>query len=303
MKKGYDEGIAIKNGRKSSIDCILRSVSGKGVASTPHYHDYVELLYGTDCDMEVQINDKVFNFCTDDLIIINPRETHALYSNSKKSDYIVIKFMLEILQYEGEMSSEMIYFFPVLHSSPNEGHIIKNATQYSKNISNIVHNIYNEWITEDFGYELAARSGIINLFLQIVRCWNMENKYKNIIIGSDETAKVIYTAAEYCKTHYSNITAKKLADKSSMSYSYFCRCFKRIIGQSFSQYINDVRINHANRMLLTTSASMTKIAADTGFSSTSHFAQKFKEKTGVSPLSYKKEFKKKYGNDVQQHND
>ena len=293
MNKGFDEGIAIKKGVESAVDCMMRNVNARGAASSPHYHDYVELLYGTDCDITVWVNDRTLHFETGDLVIINPHETHALYSNSQKSDYIVIKFMPEILQYSGQMTSEIMYLLPILHSSPRGEHIIKHGELSDDNINDIVFEIYNEWTAENFGYELAIRSGIIKLFLQIVRYWNNNTENKNLFAEADEMTMIIYKAAEYCFENYGDITAKKMADKFSLSYAYFSRSFKKVMGRSFSQYINDVRINHARRLLLTTSASMTKIAAETGFSSASHFIHNFKEKTGVSPLNYKKEFKEK----------
>lgn len=293
MNIGFDEGKVIKKGEESAIDCIKLNIDHSGVISSTHYHDYIELLYGRDCDITVWVNDKTIHFTTGDLVIINPHETHTLYSHKKKSDYIVIKFIPEILSYGNQMPAEMMYILPAMYNASISEHIIKKYEYPSSSVSEIVNEIYREWCDEKFGYELAIRSGILKLFLYVVR--HLDSKYeKSLFSESDEMTTIIYKAAEYCSSHCCDVTAKQISEMYSVSYSYFSRTFKKIMGRTFSQYLNDVRIDNARKMLLTSSASMSEIATDTGFSSASHFIHNFKKKTGFSPLAYKSKFKEKY---------
>jgi len=70
-----------------------------------------------------------------------------------------------------------------------------------------------------------------------------------------------------------------------MSYSYFSRCFYRITGKSFKEYLNLTRINRAEKAILTTDKSVTEIAGDCGFNSVSYFISTYKKLKGVTPLS------------------
>ena len=210
MNKGFDEGKVIKRGIESSIDCIKIDVLRSGVLSQPHYHDYIELLYGINCDINVWVNDKIIHFTTGDLVIINPHETHTLYSHKSKSDYIVIKFMPEILSYGNQLSNEMLYILPAMYNLSIAEHVIKKDDYPSSSVSEIVNDIYKEWCEENFGYEIAIRSDILKLFLYIIRHTDLQHKNPSIYSENDEMSAIIYNAAEYCSSHYGEITAKQI---------------------------------------------------------------------------------------------
>lgn len=290
MNRGYDEGALYKDGYERSVHCLYLHVPKNSMGSDVHFHDYIEILYGVDCDMTVWINDETVHFETGDIVIINPLQTHFLKSHGKDSEYIVIKFSKSIL--EGQMPPEAKYMLPLLNSAHHHGNIIKKSEMKDDEIEKIAVNIYNEYVAEKFGYEIAIRSGILNLYLNIVRIWN-EKKVGEKLFGVESSVVLrMYQAAESVSKNFSDITEEDVAKEFSMSYSYFSRCFKKVLGISFSKYLNDVRIDNARKMLLTTDKSVTDIAVEVGFSSASHFIYAFRNRTGVSPLVYKKEFKK-----------
>ena len=73
----------------------------------------------------------------------------------------------------------------------------------------------------------------------------------------------------------------------NMSYSHYSRQFKRIMGRSFREYINAVRISAAENLLLTTDMSVTDIALASGFATSSHFIESFKKHKKITPAKYR----------------
>lgn len=57
------------------------------------------------------------------------------------------------------------------------------------------------------------------------------------------------------------------------------------------EYIINLRINEAKQLLINTSFSVNKIADQIGFLDTNNFIRRFRSRTGVSPLQYRKQFK------------
>ncbi|MPN52480.1 Melibiose operon regulatory protein [bioreactor metagenome] len=57
-----------------------------------------------------------------------------------------------------------------------------------------------------------------------------------------------------------------------------------------SDYINNVRINHASKLLLTTNSSIEEIAEKVGYNSSCYFYRTFKKYKNISPAKYKKQF-------------
>ena len=97
----------------------------------------------------------------------------------------------------------------------------------------------------------------------------------------------IAQAMEYAQNNYSTTTASSAAEISGLSYSYFSRVFKRIMGRSFNEYLNYIRLSEAKRMLISTNSDITEIAMDTGFATSSYFIDKFKKSEGITPKKFR----------------
>lgn len=84
-----------------------------------------------------------------------------------------------------------------------------------------------------------------------------------------------------------DITLDALAQMAEMSVSAFTQAFRKSFHAAPYQFVLDRRIARAQTLLLTTSHSITEIAAMVGFSNPSHFATAFKRRVGVSPRAYR----------------
>lgn len=79
-----------------------------------------------------------------------------------------------------------------------------------------------------------------------------------------------------------------LARVAYVSRAHFCRSFKRTFGVTVQQYVVQRRIERAQRLMLTTSASLTEIAAMCGMSDHSHLARVFRRAVNESPSGWRK---------------
>ena len=73
-----------------------------------------------------------------------------------------------------------------------------------------------------------------------------------------------------------------------MSYFHFSRTFKRVAGESFSDFIQQVRIRKAGELLAHPHATITRVCFDVGFKEVSYFARVFRLVVGVSPTEFRK---------------
>ncbi len=100
-------------------------------------------------------------------------------------------------------------------------------------------------------------------------------------------------AIKYVDDHFvSEITAAKLADLAGLSAPHFNRLFRRVLRLSPMEYVLSLRIQEAQRLLATTPATMSEIAAAIGFYDQSHFTKRFRKITGMTPLAYRRSFRK-----------
>lgn len=100
----------------------------------------------------------------------------------------------------------------------------------------------------------------------------------------------LVTMAEHyiIHNHSKSLTLEEVASHVSLSPWYFDRILKKKTGNTFTGYLNNVRIEKAKEMLTTTDLKIIDVGLDVGYQSISHFNRKFKEKTGVSPREFRK---------------
>ena len=87
---------------------------------------------------------------------------------------------------------------------------------------------------------------------------------------------------------YHVCATENVADKFNLSRSYLSKKFKTATGFGFKEYIINVRIQNACRLLLESNKSITDIAFECGFNDSNYFGDAFRKAKGVSPHKYRK---------------
>lgn len=90
------------------------------------------------------------------------------------------------------------------------------------------------------------------------------------------------------RNYQSKLVLDELCDYVNLSRSACCRYFKKMMNMSISNYMTEYRLSQALFMLDNTDKSITEIALQSGFSTTSYFISKFKETMQMTPLEYRK---------------
>ena len=104
---------------------------------------------------------------------------------------------------------------------------------------------------------------------------------------------VIFKAIAYIEEHFTEpLSMQQVASRCNVNYYYFSRLFKQFTHSDFRNYLLQLRLNEAKRRLLQTDSSITTIAMECGFTATSHFIQKFRQSAGVTPLEFRRQYRK-----------
>jgi len=104
-------------------------------------------------------------------------------------------------------------------------------------------------------------------------------------VGEDT---VIESAKRYIEENYMlELTLTSLAEQYNYNSTYFSEIFKEAAGISFIQYVTEVRMKHAIRLLRETQLTVWDVTELTGFRSPSYFSSKFKKMFNISPSDYR----------------
>jgi two-component system response regulator YesN len=86
-----------------------------------------------------------------------------------------------------------------------------------------------------------------------------------------------------------DVNLTMIAERYNYNPSYFSEMFKAKVGKTFIQYLTDIRMTHAARLLEETKLSLWEIAELIGFSNASYFSTKFRRMYGMSPSEYRQQ--------------
>ena len=291
-----EEDKAKIDGFEIPVQCIQCELTSVGNINDLHYHDYVELLYGLDgCDAKVMCYNRNYRMREGDFIVVNSKQPHTVTTIGKVSKYIVVKFMPQILYAAEQSVLEFKYILPFITNDEKYSKIFFKSDIEKTEIPQILDDTIKEWHGMEYGYEVALRIYVIKIALWLIRRWHEENPSASIDISgeTDDAIRFIQKSIEFAQKNFSTATSLEAAQVCNLSYSYFSRLFKRVMKKSFTEYVNYVRITEAQRMLASTDKSITDIALDIGFSTTSYFIDKFKRQVHITPMQFRKKYKSK----------
>lgn len=98
---------------------------------------------------------------------------------------------------------------------------------------------------------------------------------------------------EYMQTHYDQpLTLADIAKVAHLSISRLAHLFREQMGITLIDYLTNVRINHAKRMLLMTENNCTRICYDVGYNNQSYFTRVFKQITSMTPREFRTQNKR-----------
>lgn len=110
-------------------------------------------------------------------------------------------------------------------------------------------------------------------------------------IGNQSVNKsywIVEKAMKYIDEHYSeDMKASEVAEWLNITPNHFSYIFKQNTGKNFKEYMNDVRIGHAQRLLATTNDKVFEIADRVGYKEYKYFVSVFKSVTGMTPKEYR----------------
>ncbi len=147
----------------------------------------------------------------------------------------------------------------------------------------------------------AFRNGVRN-YLKKPFSISEPSHRKNIIPKSETQARLeiphssvnlsqyhkIQHAIHFINDNYlTDIRLTAAAQEARMSPAHFSRLFKKVMGMSYQDYLNNRRISKAKNLLRSSAKSVTEIAASLGFADSTGFGRIFKKVTGYTPSAYR----------------
>lgn len=135
----------------------------------------------------------------------------------------------------------------------------------------------------------------LTILYELSRCENARtlasSSYAKVTV-EDDSRRILKVKNFISKNYMDELRLPELASLAGMSSSAFSRFFKLHTGRNISEYIIDLRLGYAARMLVDTDKSISEIGFDCGFNNLSNFNRIFKKKKGCSPSEFRESYHK-----------
>jgi len=253
-----------------------------------HYHPEIELIYVIEGAGERYVGDDISPFVSGDLVLVGAGLHHVwrshLNTGSKRqtgnAQAIVVQFLREILGSALDEARELAGIKKLL----------QRATQGIAYPPPVAKGIFCMM------QELSVTTGWRRMSLLLVILGELSNCENGRLLassefstqmdqkGADRIAKVM----NYITENFSRpISLADVAAKAAMSPSAFCRYFQKISGKHLSQFINEVRLANACRLLRETEQDVSSLCFESGFGTLSNFNRIFRLEKGMAPRDFR----------------
>ena len=250
-----------------------------------HYHPEIEITHIIRGKGVLIIGDKAIPYRDDELILIAPNIPHEWRSESNESpDYYTQSVSIHFEKY---FTGKAFYDMP-------EMIYIKQLIEQSE-ISIRVMNEAKKGTIKEYLYALLTAKEVdrITLLLKLLDNISTCNEIEVIYGGgalksrSEEQNSRINKVFRYVIDNFKNtITISDAAKEANLTNTSFCRFFKQRTRKSFVQYVNEIRVEYACKLLMERVDTINQIAHKSGFENISNFNTQFKKILHQTPREF-----------------
>jgi len=257
-----------------------------------HYHEEYELHLIVATRGKVFVGDYIGQFEPGHLVLTGPRLPHNWISTDVPPEGValrdvVLQFPDAPLRQAAALIPELAEVLPLLERA-RHGIEFFGLSERARQRFQRVKNSHGLQRFAEFSEFLG----------ELVRC----NDYRLLstvqLQSFDDDADLarISGIVDYLTAHYSeDFSMVDLCTRVGMSESSFSRYFRRATGNTFTDFVNRLRINKACQLLMETDRYITNVCYDVGFNNVANFNRRFLQIKGQTPKEFRRQAEARFG--------
>lgn len=251
-----------------------------------HFHPEVELIYVKGGTGKRHIGRHLSYFNDGDLVLMGAYLPHYGFT-----DRLTGNSSETVVQFKQDFLGESFFNIPEMNGIKQLLELSKKGMAFHGKTKDAVGKKIEQLAHAD---QFGRLMGLISILNDLHRSeeyslLNADGVAMTVDTKDNERMNEVYS---YIRNNFKeHISLDEIADEINMTVPAFCRYFKKSSRKTFTKFVNEYRVVHASKLLAETSLPITEVSFESGFNNFSHFNKSFKEFTGKSPSSYRKEFK------------
>ncbi|MCK9413548.1 MAG: AraC family transcriptional regulator [Prolixibacteraceae bacterium] len=258
-----------------------------------HYHPEYEIIFVEKSYGIRLMGNHIGNFSDGDLMFIGSNLPHVwkndndFYQDNKDLmvDVYVIQFCENALG-EGFFDLPEFIHIKKLFNHSQQGLVVKGDNHGE--IAALIKKVYHTTGIERLVQFLKTVDAIANnTEYELLSSIGYANSITNI-----DTERINKIMSFLMENYRQDIDMDEIAALVNLNQSSFCRYFKSKTHKTCSQFLNEIRIAHACKLLINSNMSISEICYETGYNNISHFNRQFKLITSLTASGYAKKYLK-----------
>lgn len=250
-----------------------------------HWHGHIEINYLFNCSAEYLINGQNIHVPQGRMLIFWASFPHQMVSTQGDGELVNIYIPLQTFltwKLPNEFVSNLLHGGVIVSDNLHD-----SDTQITKTWQKDIEKETSAMLYQVIS-EIQAR--VKRLAIEDYSTFNsIEGDYyktnRSLVSGLSH----IQTMLRYIAEHYDEkITIAQVADSTGLHQNYAMKLFNRVMHISIKQYINQLRLQHAQALLIDTDKAVLNIALEAGFGSISRFYDIFQRNFSMSPLEFRR---------------
>lgn len=261
----------------SPLGVVLAFCTHPGGYHPSHWHEELEILYPLNGEADIIVDNKKYRLPKKHVTVVESGKIHSTFSYDSSEMFLRIYVSKECLQnYIPDITLCRIHCIPEDISG-------EQFPEYYK-ICELLAELTRLYIYDTPFFRLEAEGIVLQAAARLVRFFSRSAAPQ--AAADPLTMERLRSVIRYVEQHYQEqISLQDAASRLGISREYFCRIFKKNIGNSFLQYLNDFRLSKIYGDLQSTSLSVSEIMEKNGITSQKQFNQSFKKRYGCTPSS------------------
>lgn len=255
-----------------------------------HWHEEIELLYFTAGQGELEINMERYPFAAGGknggaLFFVNSGELHAIAGGGRYRESAVL-FHPRMLSFDSGDAAQTGLLAPLRAGELALPHRLEPTSPVFAAVEGAYLSLAA--VCRRGASAMADQLLIKAELLKILALLAEAGLLTRAAPEDDNKVLAVKTALAYLRAHYpEKLHVRDLAAQVNLNEQYFCRFFRRALGQSPMAYLNEYRLRKAAELLRGSELSVTEISLRCGFYNLGNFLRAFRQYTGQTPLKYR----------------
>ena len=251
-----------------------------------HYHDEYELHLITDTSGKVFVGDWIGPFQPGHLVLTGPRLPHNWLSLDTPDGGVPLRDL--VIQFDHEPLMQSTALIPEL---ADLGPLLERA-RHGIEFFGMGERTEQHWYQIKKTTGLRRLTAFFDLMCDLVACTDYRLLSSVQLQSDDDDASIdqihglVSRITDNLSDHHS---AAAIAAELGMSESRFSRFFRKATGNTFTDFVNRVRISRACQLLMDTDQQISLICYEVGFNNVANFNRRFLESKGMTPSEFRKQ--------------